>query len=723
MSRLRIHSPGRASLLACALVVAGFPVTARAQNAGPAVAQAAGLPANFDPSDVYFQGWLLSRDAESLEAEGKHVEALEKLQRAQTLFDSVAAYHPDWKPSMVKGRREKDQDRIGVLTPLAREENTRKNQAVAELEGGVIGGTPGSPAAPRPPAETLETRRIAELQDRIRELETGLSPDNRDSNASDRNASRVRDIERQRDLARAELKQANDELADLRRRQSAAPVQEEMRGLTQRLQQAEREKAALSQALEKSQQDTREARTQAEALNVERGRLAQKVADLERNLEQERQIQNEVIAGQQKQLRTFQDALREKNDDLARANQRIAGLEQQLTEFKATFDELSGERDNLLRERNQMAELLKLNEGSQIQQLIDQNMGLAKQLREANETVERLNRSHNSTQDELIEAMRDLAIAKESINAFKRERTAQEQRMAELERRLRTEAAALSARNADPAEVETLRSIIQKQLRIQGRQRQATELLIQAVEDKAEDDNTLKEAIDLVKGAELVLSPAELDLVKDRAVDGEFVSPVRRSPSEVDASLAELEQSNRPFIEASTRAFVSERFQSSRELFEMVLDRNPGDTSTMCKLGVVHLRLSDPAEAARVFRNATIIESGNPYAHRMLGYSLMLAGDYMGAREAVKRSVELAPTHAEGRVVLGKICFDLGDEAEAENEFKAAIGFDDTLPDPHFNLAFLYAKQGKKQHGTEHYRHALERGAAPDLELEQRLAK
>ena len=106
----------------------------------------------------------------------------------------------------------------------------------------------------------------------------------------------------------------------------------------------------------------------------------------------------------------------------------------------------------------------------------------------------------------------------------------------------------------------------------------------------------------------------------------------------------------------------------------------------------------------------------------MLGYSLMQTGDYGDAQEALKRSVTLAPTHAEGRIVLGKLCFDLGQEEEAEKEFKAAIDFDDALSDPYFNLAYLYAKQGKKKQGREYYQMAMERGAQPDPELDKRLA-
>ncbi|MCW1886452.1 tetratricopeptide repeat protein [Luteolibacter flavescens] len=722
--------------------MAGLSVTAQEQP-GP-MTPAKDAPSNFDPSDVYFQGWLLYRDSEKLQAEKKHAEALEKLLRARQLFESVSSYYPLWKPDMVKGRRSRTQEDIDRVAPLAMEENRVKNQAIAELEGGsrtgVIEGEPprpldsGLPVAPIQPIreiETLETRRIAELESRVQELQSDLAnaskgqsqSQNPSTDSAEREAARGRDIAKQRDLAQAELKRANDELAKLRSRFAEQPMQEEMRNLNGKLQQTERERAALAQALSQSQSETRDARAQAEALNAERGRLAQKAADLERNLEQERKIQSDVIAGQQKQLRAMQEELRGKNDELARANQKIAGLESDIASLKKDFEVLRDERDGLLRERDQMKALLASEDGDRIQQVIDQNMELARQLRESNERVDRLNRDHNATQDELIEAMRDLALAKDNINAFKREKAAQDNRIAELERRLRSETAALAAKDADPAEAEMLRAILQKQLRVQERRRQATEILLDAVAKIAESDEKVKDAVGLMAATEMELTPQELDIVKDRRVDGEFFSPGSRPQSEVDVSIAELEGGNRPYIDASTRAFVAGRFQSSRELFEMVLDQNPGDTGTMCKLGVVHLRLDEPQDAAKVFRNAAVIDSNNPYAHRMLGYSLMQTGEYGEAREALRRSVELAPTHAEGRVVLGKLCFDLGEESEAEKEFKAAIDFDGAMADPYFNLAFLYAKQGKKKQGLEFYRNALERGAAPDLALEKRLSK
>ena len=57
-----------------------------------------------------------------------------------------------------------------------------------------------------------------------------------------------------------------------------------------------------------------------------------------------------------------------------------------------------------------MAALLKLNEAGRINELIEQNVGFAKNLREANEKVERLNIDNNATKDDVIDALRDLGV-------------------------------------------------------------------------------------------------------------------------------------------------------------------------------------------------------------------------------------------------------------------------------------------------------------------------
>jgi Flp pilus assembly protein TadD len=636
---------------------------------------------------------------------------------------------------MVGGRRIQTQDAIDTVGPLAIKEKEAEQREVAALEGGVIRGTPAkplqnggltpAPVPPAHPAESLDSRRIAELEKRVQELQSELASKPETTPApggSSREQDRSRDIAKQRDTARADLKRAQDEMAQLRAKFAAAPVQEEMQKLTDRIGSLEREKAATGQALNKSQEETRAAKADVAALQTERARLRQAESDLKRNLDLERKNMSDVVAGQQKQLREYQEQLRASNDREARANQKIAGLEETLRQVRQSFDDLKLDRDNLLRERDQMAQLLQQDEGKRIQSLIDQNMGLAKELREAGEKLNRLNQDNNTNQDSLIEATRDLAIAKQNINDLKREKFAQDQRLQELEKRLRNEDQSLAEGKGDPEEVQALREMIQKQLRVQERRREANQVLLDAVAEKAKDDEKIKEAVDFVNKADemMPMTPEELALI-DRKVDDAFVSPVRRTQGEVDVAVERLERENMPYADAAKRAFLNGRLEACRELYGTMLERNPGDTETRCKLGLVQIRLRDFAAAAEIFRRAAELDTTNPYAFRMLGLALSETGERGEAIKALEESVKLAPTNSDGRILLGSLYFDVGQDNEAEEQFKSAIAYEDTTPYPHMNLAQLYAKQGKKEKGLQYYRNALERGASTNLDLEKRL--
>jgi len=94
-------------------------------------------PAQFDPSDVYFQGYLATRSSEQLTSAGDFIGAMEKLTKAEQLFGAVQRYYPDWKPDMVKTRSQKTTESMNAVRPKAEEQLRKNRNVVAELEGGV----------------------------------------------------------------------------------------------------------------------------------------------------------------------------------------------------------------------------------------------------------------------------------------------------------------------------------------------------------------------------------------------------------------------------------------------------------------------------------------------------------------------------------------------------------------------------------------------------------
>jgi tetratricopeptide (TPR) repeat protein len=713
-----------------AIRLAGSVFLLAAQNL-PAQSTPPLSPAQFDPSDVYFQAYLARRSAEELEGKGDFLAALEKLKTARKLFESVRTYYPEWKPEMVAGSVAKNLESQKRVFPNAQAQWKKDRNAVAELEGGVRqSGTLSDPADGNMPirpgileADPLAARRLADAEAEVQRLRqsTQTSP-NSDPEAS-RNSSRAADLARQRSALQAELKAAETNLQALRSRLASSPVEAEVQTLNQRIAGLEQEKEAMAMALTQSRGQHTEALSKIAILQADLTVMQQKAANLDRDLKSERDVANAVVSGQRSQLRELEKQLAAKDAELGKANARISSLVEQLEQSRDAFAQLRTERDSLLQERDQMSALLKLNEDGRIQDLIQQNMGLAKDLREANDKVERLNLDNNATKDDITNALRDLAIAKAQINKLHQEKRQQDQRLIDLEQRLKGEESALASGKiaADPAEVEVLRGIIQRQLRVQERRRQARDLLVEAVKDMGSQDDRIAKAIDLFDGQEIQLSPDEQRLIADKNVDGEFVSSFAQDRETVGRNTSELNRDIAIFERTAEKSFAAGRLLPTRELFEMIVEQHPGHVPALCKLGVVHLRLKDPASAADTFRRAVELDANNPYANRMLGFALMSTGDLPAAEESLKISAELAPDVAQSHILLGGITLSLGRAKEAESHFKAAISADPVINEPHYNLARLYAQTGRLDEARSAYESALERGAVPDPELEQAL--
>jgi tetratricopeptide (TPR) repeat protein len=460
-------------------------------------------------------------------------------------------------------------------------------------------------------------------------------------------------------------------------------------------------------------------------LEADLNQMRQQRVDLERDLQAERQVSNQVVAGLRRQLKGLEAELEKRNGELSSAHNQIRSLTEELRQSRDAYAQLEGERDTLLVERDQMAALLKLNEQGRIQQLIEQNLSVAKDLREAKERVESLQAQGDVDKDAITDALRDLAIAKTQINGLQREKRDQDKRLAELEERLKREEESLAQAEAsgDPAETEMLREIVRRQLRVQERRRQARDLLVEAARALGAQDPNLADAISLFDGQEVELTPEEMKLVADRQVHGEFVSPFARDRGSVARSIERLNRDIAVFERTAEKSYLAGRLLPARELYQMILDQNPGHSPSWCRLGVVHLKLEDPVSASDTFRRAVELDPQNPYAHRMLGYSLLRLGDLNSAESALRKSVEQSPNDARSRVLLATLCYRTGRAREAESQLKAAISADPMSGDSYYNLALICSREGRIADAREFYNQALELGALPDPKLEEAMSR
>lgn len=578
--------------------------------------------------------------------------------------------------------------------------------------------------------DPLDARRLQEAEAEMERLRKLIADSDARGNAAMRNASKVEDLKKQNELLARQLKAAETDAQALRARMAAAPVQDEMNALNKQIERLEQEREAMAMALKTSRGDHAQAQSRIEILTADMDilkaqakDLRQAQADLTRDLEKERKVSNDVVAGQRKQMESLEKALESKSRELDEARVQISSLTDELQQSREAFAALREERDGLLQERNQMAELLQKDDAGRTVKLIEQNMGLVKLLREANEKVERLNLDNNAAKDDVVDALRDLAIAKSQINRLQQEKRDQDKRNEELMAKLRNEERSLASGEveADPVEVEMLREVIRRQLRVQERRRQAKEMLVEAAKSLGKQDEKLDEAIGMFDGTEMTLTPEEQKLVANQKVDGEFFSPVARDRESVNRSTSDLNRELESYDRAATKAYLAGRLLPTRELFELMVELHPGHVPALCKLGVVQMKLNQPLEAGESFQKAIELDGNHAYANRMLGYVCMQTGDLAAAKQHLMRAVDLAPDDAMAYLLLGTVHYRLGEIADAESNFKGAISVDPVPSEPYFNLAMICAKNGKRADGLDYYNKALERGAVPDQFLYNRL--
>jgi Mg-chelatase subunit ChlD/tetratricopeptide (TPR) repeat protein len=106
-----------------------------------------------DPADLYFRGWLFSRDSEKLKTQGDEQGAKTKLAEARQNFERVQQEHPGWKKDMVLGRLAETEDQLSQLGGKTGEgkvmaESGEAARANTDFIGTVDGvNIPGVPAA------------------------------------------------------------------------------------------------------------------------------------------------------------------------------------------------------------------------------------------------------------------------------------------------------------------------------------------------------------------------------------------------------------------------------------------------------------------------------------------------------------------------------------------------------------------------------------------------
>lgn len=663
-------------------------------------------PSQLDPSDIYFQGWMALRDADEFQKKEEYQKAFEAATRCKRLIDTVSLYHPQWKPHLAERKQKEALSKLEVLATL-----------LPDLDESGLRLYQGNRAAPTPtvspgltPAEVLQATRIQrELTEARAQL--AQAQDLRNADAA-RYQRRIQELTAERDTLAAstlvlEVKQLKNRI-DL--------VEDEKRILAHQLAST---RAELDQASEKIQ------------LLDEKEKKSRLVANqLNAMLEKERGTAGEVIDGLRSQQAQLTEELRETKQLLLVERQQSQRLERLLTDARGEVETLTTERDHLLKERDHLAELLQLNQGDRIQRLIEQNMTLARDLREAEDAMKNLADSADTNADALLLAKRDLSMAKARIMEQRKDSDAQMQRSRSLEIKLQDAYEELKAResladvDSDLAEENRmLREVADRLVRTQKRRRAEVALLLETAQEEKEDEN-LMAAVEQLVGQEMVLTPQEQDIIDRAGVDLQFkLNMDRNSPEDVKLNNAQLRRYITALGNAIEKAYSRGKTEVALELTEQLLDEHPGHVRTMVNQGVIRLRMGLPDLAIDSFNNAVTMQvEPLPYAHYMKGVAYHAQQQFEQARREYEIAIKLNPSNADAHNRLGGIYAQSGRTGEAREQFELSYRIDNSYLEPLLNLTVLHNKMGEEKAALNYYRQFRKAGGQPRPELERLLS-
>ena len=482
-----------------------------------AVAQEQTDPSKLDPSDIYFQGWMALRDADEYQKDEDFQKAFEAATRSKRLIDTVTLYHPEWKPHLVT---RKQKEALSKLETLA--------QLLPDLNQSGLRLYQGNAAAPTPtvspgltPAEVMQATQI---QRDLKEAKAKLAEagDLRNADAA-RYQRRIRELTAERDKL------------------SESTLNKEVSELKNRIDLVEEEKRVLARQLSNTRGELDEALTKVADLD-KKEKESRKVANqLNEMLKKERNVAADVIEGLRGQQQELRKDLQETKELLLVERQQSQRLGRLLTDARGEIETLTTERNHLLKERDHLSELLQLNQGDRIQRLLEQNMTLARNLREAEEAMQNLSNNADANAEDLLEAKRDLAMAKSQIIEKRQESDAEKERRESLELDLKNAYEELKAResladiDSDLAEENRmLREVADRLIRTQKRRREEATLLLETAKDEKEDE-TLMAAVQQLVGQKIDLTPDEQLMFNRASTDGQFkLNMGRNTPEDVE---------------------------------------------------------------------------------------------------------------------------------------------------------------------------------------------
>jgi len=193
-----------------------------------------------------------------------------------------------------------------------------------------------------------------------------------------------------------------------------------------------------------------------------------------------------------------------------------------------------------------------------------------------------------------------------------------------------------------------------------------------------------------------------------------------QEPAKRPASSPEAVQSMKEGVEAMKRR----DWTAAAAAWQKTVQLEPANAGAWANLGRVQLQTPDAAAAAVSLEKAVALQPALAEAWMALGLAYDRQDATMRALSCLTRAVHEAPEDARLRNALAIVLKKAGWRDAAESELQRALDLDPKHAEAHFNLAVMYLEHRPPalEMARRHYESARELGAAPDKDMEARLA-
>ena len=623
-----------------------------------------------DPAEYYLTAYRLCRESEQLAAQQNYNAALNKGAQAEKVLAGIVKDFPHWKKNLVSTRRRLLAENMATY---------RRKSAEAPIP---TGRQPGRPLA------------------------TEIELPGRQS-AFDPVHSEYRPVEL-----------PDYETTDKKLYNALAAAQEECRKMAV----AYRE---LNSKYEDSQKQLISARMEQQMYKDRYEQLQQQVVT-------ERSAGNEVVNSLTQQLAELEAKYRASEEAREKAEARITELETTLAQTQEELARVTRERDALKAENEQLRAIVELNSPEKTKALLDQNLSLDQQLKEALARIAELegraagsDDERNVLQQQLDSARGEADRLRDEMSGIYEENMGYRRRVSELTERLNNIEADLNKASqqplVDPAlaeENELLREVIAKQRRSLAMQEEGRKLLIETYKQiKNQDPATLSALQKLDEASALDLTDAERRVMEAAAQETKDAQGGQGYTAEAIQQSRQLET----LADLASKAFTKGRYTAAEQLYRTLYDAEPNHVAGLVNLGTILLYRNKCDESLEFFARATRLAPDLAISYFLAGVSYYRMDRMEEASRMFWRTIALDPGNAEAFFYLANIEGVNGQYDQALKRFAAALKLKPGLGDAHYNMARLYAEMKKIPEAARAYDRAIEHGAEPDPEFEKYL--